>query len=85
MESDVVTRVRATQLLSKSGLSCEEATEFTEYIGNMASRNIIERFEAKIDAQTQKYTQLKWVIGIVGSLLIALIVALLNAVLGLKP
>ena len=44
---------RASELFRKSGLDACEATELTELISDMASRNIIERFEAKMDANAK--------------------------------
>ena len=42
------------QLLRKKDLNPDEANELTELIGEMASTNLIARFESKMDAQTAK-------------------------------
>lgn len=46
------------QLFRKNELKTDEAVELTELIGNMASENIIARFESKLDAVNAKYNLL---------------------------
>ena len=61
---------RVALLLRKKKLSCNEANQLTELIGEMASENIIARLESKIDAnaktQNTKYNVLIWAIGFAG-------------------
>lgn len=59
------------RLLRKAGLTCDEANELTEIIGNMASENIIARLESKMDAQNTKYNFLLWFIGVGVALIVA--------------
>lgn len=49
---------RMVQLFRKNELKTDEAVELTELIGNMASENIIARFESKLDAVNAKYNLL---------------------------
>lgn len=49
---------RMVQLFRKDELKTDEAVELTELIGNMASENIIARFESKLDAVNAKYNLL---------------------------
>lgn len=49
---------RMVPLFRKDELKTDEAVELTELIGNMASENIIARFESKLDAVNAKYNLL---------------------------
>lgn len=64
------TFTRATRLLRKNKLSCDEANQLTELIGEMASEKIIARLESKLDVnakvQNTKYNVLIWAIGFAG-------------------
>ncbi len=76
---------KAYKLLRKTGLEGVEANELTNLIGDMASENIVSRFEAKmdsvnakmdaqnakIDATNGKYDLMLWLIGIGIALIIA--------------
>ena len=70
----------AYELLRKTGLEEVEAFKLLNIIREMASTNIIARLEskmdaqnAKIDAQTDKYNVLIWVIGFATVILAAVI------------
>jgi len=42
---------RISQLLRKAGLKPDEANELTENISDMASANIVSRFESKLESK----------------------------------
>jgi len=75
-DSDQVGQItRISQLLRKAGHKPDDAVELTELIFNMASANIVSRFESKLesklDAQNTKYNILIWAIGIGTTLIVA--------------
>jgi len=72
-DSDQVGQItRISQLLRKAGHKPDDAVEL---IFNMASANIVSRFESKLesklDAQNTKYNILIWAIGIGTTLIVA--------------
>jgi len=75
-DSDQVGQItRISQSLRKAGHKSNDAVELTELIFNMASANIVSRFESKLesklDAQNTKYNILIWAIGIGTTLIVA--------------
>ncbi len=54
---------RIFELLRKTGLAPEEAFTLFAGIRDMASANLIARFESKLDAQNAKIDSLRWVLG----------------------
>ncbi len=72
-------RAQLYDILTRAGLQGRDAHVFTQLIEEMASANLIHRFEskleaqnAKLDAQTAKFNLLLWFIGIGVSVLIVL-------------
>ena len=80
-EADQLQLTRVARLLREIRLSCDQSTELTELISNMASQNITARLEAKMDAQNAKidamgtkYTVLIWAIGFASLIISAAII-----------
>ncbi len=82
MEMQPDENTKAYKLLRKTGLEGGEANELVNIIGNMASTNIIERFEAKLESNMDSVdakfeainsilSSLRWFIGIGIALIIA--------------
>ena len=56
--------MRILKLLRKTGLSGKDAVELYFILRNMASSNLIYRFESKLDAQQSMLKTLQWVLTI---------------------
>ena len=69
-------RVQLYDIMTRAGLDGRDATAFTQLVEEMASANLIHRFEskleaqnAKLDAQNTKFNLLLWFIGIATAIL----------------
>ncbi len=77
-------RAQLFDILTRAGLQGRDAHVFTQLVEEMASANLIHRFEskleaqnAKLDAQTSKFNLLLWFVGTGVAALIAIAAALL--------
>ena len=82
-EANQLQLTRVARLLRKKRLTCGQATELTELISTMASRNITARLESKFDVQAEelrslneRYKTLTWVFGVAFAVLALIIAAL---------
>lgn len=82
MDEEAGMFTQVTRLFRKKKLSCDEASQLTELIGEMASRNIIAKLESKMETQNTKFTLLLWFIGVGTAILAAMLSVLIAAVSG---
>ncbi len=66
---------RIFELLCKTGLTPEEAFTLFAGIREMASTNLIARFESKLDAMRSELTMQRWLMGLGFAALVAAAIA----------
>jgi hypothetical protein len=69
------TEDRLYELLRKTGLEPEEAFTLFAGIRDMASANLIARFESKLDAMRSELTMQRWLMGLGFAALVAAAIA----------
>ena len=68
-------RMQLYDVLARNGIEGRDAHLLTQLIENMASANLIHRFENKLEAVNDKFNLLLWFIGI-GVIILATVITL---------
>ena len=72
-------RVQLYDILTRAGVQGRDAHVFTQLVEEMASENLIRRFESKLEAQNATINTLKWMVGL-GFTALGILVAVLALV-----